>query len=886
MDAARRGGRGNLPTPAHSFVGRDRELATISILLDRARLITLTGPGGIGKTRLAAEALRRYRKAITGCARVHWVRLARLANDSDAVAVAEEVAHTVIEADFSGRSVWDALVDSLARTDTTGRTPHTTLVLDNCEHILAAAASVVTDLLEAIPEVTIVATSREPLGWIDEYLIPVPPLTRRHAVALFRRRAELTGHPITGTKEISIAAEICRHVHNNPLYIQLAAARLVHQAPAMILHGLTGHAGDTRLRWSHGPKVGADPRHRGVTDVIAWSYRLCTDTERLLFDRLSVFAAGYDTNPDDPTDTLVDVGADLDAIETICCDDDTDSDTNATTDDNSDNTWSGKDSDTAVTLARREIEGLLERLVERSLVSVHMTADTVRYSLVESLRVFARHQLCQRSTAGVDELARVADRHLLYYRDKIAYAVANWLDPEGPELLDWARATRTNTVTAIETSLASGQASIGLEMCLGLITLHVPFISGSVREMRRWTERCLDATRTVTPQPGELQIEAMAVLAWLALMQGLPEDAERMLEDCVTACVSDADAAATWRHTTEIDTGLPARVEYTWGLELLLVRRDARAVTVLTRARDKFDALGDHGTASYDETVAGLAASLLGPAQQAHQITQDFLDRANASRAPRAKSWAELARAVALTLHGDPAKALALERTALAYQLTTGDRWTGIWAVEFRTWSLAHLITDLLSTGNPDRDRLVALATEIAHLAGGTTTLCAELGVSIKAMGPFADESGKAVAVARRVLGLDAFTAAETRGSRLRPELSEVQRLALGTLTINIPPAEQAPSRWHELSPAEHQVATLAAAGWTNTAISARRGTSVRTIDSQVTAILHKLAITSREDIIDHIPRDVIDQVRTETTRQPHRASQKRNIETHVQPRP
>ncbi|MEU7769646.1 AAA family ATPase [Nocardia sp. NPDC049190] len=864
VEVRRRQGAGRLPAPTHSFVGRDRELEKINtLLLGSARLITLTGRGGIGKTRLAAEAVRRYHKADTRKIRVYWVRLARLTPGSDTTAVAEEIAHTVIDADFSGRSVWDALLDTLTRPDPTGHTPRTILVLDNCEHLLTAVVDLITELLETIPKLTVVTTSREPLCWVDEHLIPVPPLSRRNGVALFRQRAELTGHPVIGTEQAATAAEICRHINNHPLYIQLAAARLVHQPLAMILSGLTGDVDDTRLRWSHGPRAGADPRHRGVADVIAWSYQLCGDSERLLFDRLSVFAAGYDTNPDDTTNTVLDVGADLDAIETICSDDTDDANNHA-----------------GVSLARGEIENVLECLANHSLVSVHITPTTVRYSLVESLRVFAQYQLRQRSTPEMDAPARLADRHLRYYRDKITYAATHWFHPEGQDLLSWALGAWADLVTAIETSLTiPGEAGAGLEICLGLISLRVPYISGSVREIRSWMQRCLDATWASTPRPTELQIEAMAHVALAAMAQGLLEDAERMLEECITVCIPDPDLRAHWRHTAETDLGLPAVAEYAWGMELLFARGDACAITVLTRARDKFDALGHPGAASLSELFTAVAASILGTAYQAHEITQRCLDRANASGILWEKLWAQLIRAIALARHGDPTEALALLRTVLAQLLPLHDQWAGWWAVEFRSWSLAYLITDSRPAGKLDHNKLVAVATEIAHLAGGVKTLRAHLGIDIGAIRPFADESAKAITVARRVLGSDAFTAAETRGARLRPELGEVQRFAMGTHHIDTPPtsslAKKVPlSRWHDLTKAEQQVAILAAAGWTNTAISARRGTSVRTIDTQIAAILHKLVITSREDIIEHIPRSAIDQVRTETTRRPDRTGQ------------
>ncbi|UAK30396.1 AAA family ATPase [Nocardia asteroides] len=858
---------GGLPAAGANFVGRDRELEKISLLLlEPARLVTLTGPGGIGKTRLAAEAVRRLTKA-KGTP-VYWVRLARLARDCDTAAVEEEIARSVVEADFSGRSAWELLIDTFARAAAAGRRRRIVLVLDNCEHVLAGAAAVVAKLLDAVPELTIVATSREPIGWVDEYLITVPSLAVQHAVTLFRQQADLTGHPIAGSEQNTTAAEICRRVDNHPLYIQLAAARLRHQPLSVILRGLTGRADDARLRWSHGPRFGADSRHRGVSDVIAWSYELCTEKERLLFDRMSVFAAGWDTNPDDNGSNLsIDVGVELEAIEAVCSDDPALGPGEPARPGGSD-----------MRLTAEEIGDLLESLVDHSLVTAHITPTTVRYSLVESLRVYAQQRLRERSSREIDEPARSADRHLRYYRDKIAYAAANWFRSDGEQkLVTWARSAWANVLTAIENSLTTGQAGIGLEICLGLINLRMPFIRGSLRGMRQWTQRCLDATRTSASDVTGLQIDAMAAIAWLALTQGDHDNAERVLEECVAACLPDARDRANWRDTCEKDIGLPAAVEFTWGMELLFVRRDARAVAVFTRAEAKLNDLGHHGTASLSELYAAMSAGLLGTGQQAHEITQRFLEAAAASTT-RVRAWAEHAREIALAKHGDPIEALAIGRSSLLCQkLAGGDQWATMWGVECRTWSLARLITDLLTTGDEiDRAELVAPATEIAHLAGGVRTLRTKLGVDIDRMGPFADESAKAIAVARQVLGPDAFAAAQARGSRLRPEHDEVQRVALGTLTIEETPREDtrgagATSRWRQLTTAEQQVAVLAAAGWTNTAIAARRGSSVRTIDAQVAAILQKLALATREDIIETVPRSVIDEVRIEATRRPQR---------------
>src|SRR5262245_24097487 len=129
---------GSLPSAASDFVGRERELDKIAeLLLDSARLITLIGSGGIGKTRLATEAVHRYHKARR--VPVHWVRLARLASGADVSAVEDEVAQAIVDADFSDRSVWAALVDTLTRSDAVGHRLQTILVMDNCEHVLDGA---------------------------------------------------------------------------------------------------------------------------------------------------------------------------------------------------------------------------------------------------------------------------------------------------------------------------------------------------------------------------------------------------------------------------------------------------------------------------------------------------------------------------------------------------------------------------------------------------------------------------------------------------------------------------------------------------------------------------------------------------------------------------
>jgi predicted ATPase len=416
------------------------------------RLVTLIGPGGIGKTRLAEEAAPRLHRARH--TPVFVVRLARLPRGADAAAVRETVTAAVLLEGFMGASAWDGAMQRLSPVDGAGRALDTLLVMDNCEHVLAGAGTVIADLLDVVPGLTVLATSREPVGYIDEQLVTVPPLSAKQSLELFGHRAELAGHPISGSGKIKLAQQICRRMHGHPLCIRLAAARMFYEPLPMILEQLSGESGDARMRWRHGPRVGLEGRHRAIGDVIAWSYELCTDKQRLLFDRLSVFAPGYDVNPEDAGTRVADVGAELAAIEAVCADDVPIEGCDAAPS-------AERAGQSAVRLARNEIRELLERLVEQSLVSVHIAADTVHYYLLESLRLFAADRLAERSTGQVNEPVRLARRHCYYYRDKIVYVQAEWFGPAEQELLIWAMGAWSNIWRAIDASMGRGSRSWG-----------------------------------------------------------------------------------------------------------------------------------------------------------------------------------------------------------------------------------------------------------------------------------------------------------------------------------------------------------------------------------------------------------------------------------------
>ncbi len=822
-----------LPASTSEFIGRETELDRLGALLDGdARLITLVGPGGIGKTRLAAEALRRGAPARRRP--VYWARLAAL--EADSTATAQDVMQSAVRTDPSSPPTRAALV----RTFTSGdrAVERAVLVLDNCEHLLGAVAAMIAELLEAAPGLTILATSREPIGWVDEYILAVPPLSPRQSLELFRQRAELIGRVIPDEREqTAVAARICRRVDHNPLFIRLAAARLRHQPPVMVLRELSGDADDKRLHWTHGARAGAEQRHRGVYDVVAWSFALCSPSEQLLLERLSVFAAGYETDDESLRGAI-----ELDAAIAVCAD---------------------------AILPAREIEHLLERLTEQSLLSSHLTATTVSWYLVESVRVFARDRLRRRDRAEFD---RLAARHRRYFRDKVVAGQAIWLGPQDRAWLAWARSAWNDIVLGIESGLADpAEAVVALETATVLLSMKVPYVKSGAGALTRLTERALEVTRAAGLGPSELADLATALLGWISLWQGRTDHIPQLLADRATL---PPDAGPRY---TDIDFGLPAPVEWMWGLELMLVRGDSRAITVLSRARRKFAEQGDRIGAERSDVFVAFCSALVGDRRQALENTARFLARSVSSGSTLSRAWAEIARAVALAKHGSAAEALTLTQGVLTRHRCEQDTWTASWAVGAHIVALAQVVVERAEGG--DRAAAADAATEIAYLMGGFKTRQRSMGIVVDRVPLVAAEIRRAAEVSRAVLGDRAYASAERR-TRLRPELDALwcptadpaQAARRPDRPVASRPVSRRPgSRWSDLSEAERDVAVFAAAGWSNSAIAGARRSSVRTVDAQVAAIRQKLMIASRADIAGHIPDELAVRVRYESERRPSR---------------
>jgi predicted ATPase/class 3 adenylate cyclase len=339
--------RNNLPSQLTSFVGRDRELIELRKLLDTARLVTLTGAGGSGKTRLALEFARSELDSYPD-----GVWFVDLATVDDPMVVGAAVAATLGVSDRVGQKILDRLVDRLS-------VERTLLILDNCEHLVDAAASLTSDLLKRTDALVVLATSREPLGISGESAYPVATLadpdvargdqgfrSEGPAVRLFVDRASLARPGIHWSQDDErVVASICRRLDGLPLALELAAARLSVLTPGELLERL-----DDRFALLVGGARDRLPRQQTLTATIDWSYQLLAEEEQLLFARLSIFSGGFT----------------LDAAEDVCAGDGVASD---------------------------RMLDLVSGLVDKSLVLVEHGRAGGRFGLLETMREYAATKL-------------------------------------------------------------------------------------------------------------------------------------------------------------------------------------------------------------------------------------------------------------------------------------------------------------------------------------------------------------------------------------------------------------------------------------------------------------------------------------------------------------
>ncbi len=431
---------GNLQERLSSFVGRTAELDELSKAVHSGRLVTLIGPGGVGKTRLAVEAAATLREELRDGA---WLVEFASVTEPEGVAPAVAGALGAAAAGLIGPPSQESTVELIVRY-LTGRS--LLVVLDNCEHVIDQAAALAETLVGRVPGLRLIATSREPLGLRGEVLVPVGPLALPAAVELFadRARAVRPGFTADGPSR-HVIDDICHRLDGLPLALELAAARLRSLTLATLAERL-----DDRFRLLTGGARTALPRQQTLRAVVDWSYDLLFEDERRLFARLSVFAGGCD----------------LETAEAVCADDQ---------------------------VPTGEILDVMSRLVDKSLVAAPNAGRDARFTQLQTLWQYGRDRL---NESG--EVDATCARHGAHFRQMAEEAHEGLRGATGPTWRERLTLDLGNLRAALDWFIASGDADAALSLASGMAGLWA--VNSDLVEGARWLGDALGAKGSRRPE--------------------------------------------------------------------------------------------------------------------------------------------------------------------------------------------------------------------------------------------------------------------------------------------------------------------------------------------------------------------------------------------------
>ncbi|WP_326664919.1 ATP-binding protein [Streptomyces canus] len=791
---------GHLPVETTSFVDRRGEQAAGREMLSRARLVTLTGPGGVGKTRLAARIAARAERTFPD-----GVRFVHLAGLRDPELVPLAVADALGLHDHSAGPPADALVAHV-------RDRKVLLVLDNCEHLLRACARLAAALLQGTTGVRVLATSRHRLGLTEENLLDVRPLPVPDpdgdlsaadgypALALFADRAAavVPGFALTAGNRAAVA-RLCRRLDGLPLAIELAAVRMRVLGVEQLLERL-----DDRYRLLTSGSPAALPRHRTLRAAVDWSHELCTAREQLVWARLSVLAGGFD----------------LETAEAVCADGDL--------------------------VHGADVLDAIAGLVDKSVLSREPGPDGVRYRLLDTLRHYGLERL--RGTEG-EELA-TRRRHRDWMLRRATACEQAWFGPGQREIVARLRADQDNLRAAMDFSLRGADGAAPAPGAGGAFGAGVPggapvmaagregvtptpadalaglrlagtlwfywHACGAPREGRYWAERALEAN----PEPTSERARAL----WMAgLLAGCPEDLTRGLrraEEARELARGLGDAAEA------------AHAEYVIGVIRLFADDLSAALAHFEAGVARGPVPGQHlSLVGLDQVELACALGFLGHADRAVEVCEKTLRLCEEHGEDWVRSYALRMLALAHTVKQDWPRAERYAREALRLKLAVNDL-IGL--------ALTLDLTARIATERSAHERA-------AVLLGGADRAWAAVD-----QGRWGSEALNSLrrdteSRAGRALGASAFTAAYDRGASLT--LAELVGHALQEpgLPDVTPPAPDRPQV--RLTPREAQVAELVAEGLANQQIADRLVIARRTAEGHVERILNKLGFHTRTQI-------------------------------------
>ena len=475
-----------LPARLASFVGRAAHIDTLSELLGDERLVTVVGPGGAGKTSLAVEVGRRWAE-LGSQLRVTLIELAAVPRGGDVVAaVGAQLA--VGDGDLRATNVSATELERII--DALGRRP-TLVVLDNCEHLIDAAADFTAALLRYTDSVKVLATSREPLSIVGEHVWPIPPLSADESVELLAARAASAGAAVDlDAASGATATRLLERLDGLPLAIELAAARL----RSMSLDDLVERIDDRFAVLSVGTRS-AEPRQQTLRNLVDWSYDLLDEHERILFRRLAAFSGG----------------ATLDAIENVCAD--------------------PVGAGGGDRIAKGEVDALVARLVDKSLVVADRTPNGVRFRMLQTLADYAAEQLL---AAG--EAESIGHRHATYFAGLVAPVERGLTGHDQGRWISWLRLEWSNITTAIDHALAVDDAETAIALVAPLGWYF--FMIDETAAGAEWLHAALACTGKSDPRLHSL---ALALYAFLASTGPNPAMAAVVAEQALSTLDSYTD---------------------------------------------------------------------------------------------------------------------------------------------------------------------------------------------------------------------------------------------------------------------------------------------------------------------------------------------------------
>ncbi|GAA2988895.1 LuxR C-terminal-related transcriptional regulator [Streptosporangium longisporum] len=795
-----------LPAEITTFVGRHRSAARIGDLLSTARLVTVTGTGGIGKTRLALHVARELAPGFDAGV---WVT--DLSTLRDPALVPHTIMATLGVADESAREPTAVLAAALNHR-------RLLLVLDNCEHLRDACARLVGDLLRACPRLHVLSTSRQPLGLSGEHSLVLPPLRApdpatvtgpgdlhdHDAVRLFldRATAVLPDFRLTPDNARDVAA-LCTQLDGLPLAIELAAVRLRALSVRQILQRL-----DRRYQLLNQGDTAARPRQRTLRGLIDWSHDLCSPDERRLWARLSVFSGGFE----------------LEAAEEVCsCPD----------------------------LPRDRILDTLAALVEKSILVREEHDARVRYRLLETIRQYGAERLAADAGTTVAVRRRHRDHYLrLVESGETGHTRALRAGPHGRTHREQA-----NLRVALDFCLTTpGEAETGLRMAAAL-WLHWRALN-LLTEGRRWFDRLLDAESTATVSTGAPAENATAAENGTPAGNGVTTSTGAPAENRATTARANALWANAWLAAlqgdfdqvtallTECellgrrlgDTGISHHVTDMWGLVALFRGDFERTLelvdTALTGYRERDDAV----SSALALLRLAQAAFALGDHSRARAVASECLARCRTLGATWVMTYPLWILGIVTWETGDTALAVEHEREAVRTARSHGDRLGGSLAVQAIAWMSAQA-----------RDARFA-----AMLLGATRRIWSEIGAPLPHHAHLAPYQDRCVLHLETALGTGRLEAYAAEGERL-PDQAVFEMTETGAT----PPAGGTADDFAAcLTPREREIADLVAQGLSNPEIARRLVISSRTAETHVQHILTKLGFTSRIQIATWVTRE------------------------------